>query len=106
MIMPMTLPLQRAIGLIVIIVLGAWLMVRLYPLRLLYLDSEARASAEKALRTVGDRRGWLLSDIRIDSVDHDTLKLTYRPHIRGSDPWDCHVLQLDDSFLNPCDAAR
>lgn len=66
---------------------------RAWNLRRLYVDASMRRAVQAQLRAVSDAKGWILSDVRIDTVGPDgTLRLTHIRHGRGPDEETCWIL--------------
>ncbi len=77
-----------------------WRILHILPL---YKNSEQRETIRTALTHVAEREGWLLSNISIEEVTSDHLKLIVRNHHRGPDAEICTTVNLSDSSLHPCE---
>lgn len=78
------------------------LVVRAWPLRPLYMDSELRSRVSVLVQATAKREGWLLSGVSIDRVSDKAVRLRYRSYLRGEDPVRCHDLHLESGTLHPC----
>lgn len=78
------------------------LCMRVWPLRMMYLNPVVRHNVETTLRRVSDQNGWLLSDLSVRSVTGNSVTVIHRAHVRGEDPSECFVLPYDDSPVQPC----
>jgi hypothetical protein len=87
---------------VLILVSLLMLLPRAWDLRRLYRHSFLRSSVERAVTTASIQSGWLVSDMSIDSVEWDGVRITHREHLRGRDPTSCYVLSYDDSPPAPC----
>jgi glycosyltransferase involved in cell wall biosynthesis len=78
------------------------LVIRIWPIRYLYLSSAVRSQTQAVLRQVSAEQGWLLSDIAVIQVRPGHLRVQYRPHIRGVDPTRCVQFALPPADPAPC----
>lgn len=78
------------------------LCLRVWPLRMMYLNPVVRHNVETTLHRVSDQNGWLLSDLSVRSVAGNNVTVIHRAHVRGEDPSECFVLPYDDSPVQPC----
>lgn len=78
------------------------LCIRVWPLRMMYLNPVVRNNVETTLRRVADENGWLLSDLSVREVGGNAVKVVHRAHLRGEDSSECFVLPYDDSPVQPC----
>lgn len=76
-----------------------WNIWHLLPL---YTDSTLRAQIKTSLTEIANREGWLLSDITVQGISADNVRLRHRIHRRGADPETCHDLILKDNSIQPC----
>ena len=67
-------------------VFALMLLFRVWNLRLLYLEAPLRSQVRSALESTAQAQGWLLSDISLQSVEHERIHFVHRMHIRGRDP--------------------
>lgn len=86
------------LSLIIVVVLG----VRVWHIRLLYLDATIRTHTSRVLRDVAEEEGWLVSDITIINVKTDTLRIEHRLHQRGISQPECFLISFDTSTLQSC----
>lgn len=82
--------------------IGLIVLVRVWNLRLLYIDPTIRDQAKTSLEAVAEREGWLLSDMPVQKVTRDWLLIHYRQHVRGPDPVTCYYIAFDTHALSPC----
>ncbi len=75
---------------------------RLWQLRALYLDAAVRAQVRATLERTAEDHGWLLSDLRVEEVGVDRVRITYRPHHRGADERRCLLLPYGQTKPIPC----
>lgn len=103
-----TLLIRYQLGLFLLTILAALavLLPKVWALRSLYVDSTLRSAVQSAVENAAAREGWLLSDLSIDAVESDSVRVTYRAHRKGPDPESCHAILLGDSSLRPCDAEQ
>lgn len=78
------------------------LAVHVRDIHMLYTDPSGRDRVQLVLQAVADREGWLLSDIRLDSVGSGSLVITHVVHGRGTDPETCFSVPYTDLRLIPC----
>lgn len=76
--------------------------VRAWHLRFLTIDSAVRLRTQSALQRVASERGWLLSDLDVDSVTPFSARVIHREHLRGKDPVECFILRFQPLTLIPC----
>jgi hypothetical protein len=91
-----------ALFLLIIVVIGVVLIVRLVPLRLLFLDASVRSTVQASLKQAADEQGWLLSDVSLRTLKHDHAVITHRSHLRGRDSATCWTLAFTPYRLQPC----
>lgn len=85
------------------LILGIFLCMRAWKLRAL-AEGTVRNAARNSLEILERERGWLLSDIDIQSVTKEEIVLFYQPHKKGEDTGMCFVMTLSSHSLAPCDA--
>jgi len=59
---------------------------RIWQLRDLYTDPALRTAANRAVTTVAQREGWLLSDVQIIRADRSSVTIVHREHMRRPPP--------------------
>ncbi len=91
---------------IVVLVVLAVLLPRLWALRLLYADADVRGKARAALERTMEDSGWLPSDVLVRSVTHDRMRVDVRPHHRGTDASSCLLLPFEQTKPIFCDSSR
>jgi dolichol-phosphate mannosyltransferase len=94
-----------AVGVIAVLA-GFPLALRASALSPLYTDAALRARAVTALRDIAAQRGWLLSDIALDTVTEQGMAFTLRRHHRGADETSCLVTSFARLDPVPCARAR
>ncbi len=62
----------------------------------------AGAKERQAVQNASDREGWLLSDIDVQAVSQQQVRLLLHEHHRGPDGETCFLMRLNDSSLHPC----
>ncbi len=78
---------------LIAIVLAAIFLLRMWNLRPLYMSVSMRSAIATQVKDIAASKGWLISDIRIDSIAADgSLRLTHWSHVRGSDPEECWMI--------------
>ncbi len=75
-------------------------VIRLWPL---YLFSALRQDVQHELTALADERGWILSDLSIKHVTHDSVRFIHRNHGRVVRDSACYDIALADSSLTPCE---
>jgi len=71
-------------------------------LRLLYTDAAVRSSVQKTMQAAADTHGWLLSDLIVDEVFPDRVRVLHRTVNRGTDTSECMDLSYNTSSPVPC----
>ncbi len=71
---------------------------RVYALRLLATNASVRTQVRIALTTVADSQGWLLSDIKLQSVRDDSMTILHQEHGRSKASTFC-TIQLSSLIL-------
>ncbi len=82
------------------------LLMRMWQLFPLYIDSYVRSSIPSQLQNLSARTGWILSDLSLERVMEDTVEVVYRPHFRETAPERCILVPLEGPLptpLLPCD---
>jgi|GEM_PF-964522 hypothetical protein len=79
------------------------ILLRLWILLPLYTDLTMRNRTQALIQATAKREGWLLSGLRIERIEGDSIRLLYRSYIRGEDPQSCHNLHTSTGKLTPCD---
>ncbi len=93
---------QRLPFALLITVIGIILLMRLWPLYLLYLDPSVRNRLLADVEKVSAEQGWLLSDVSVVSITRASATLIYQPHTRVGIAPTCYTLDLAASSLHPC----
>jgi len=83
-------------------VVACTLLLKIWPLVPMVISAETRERVRTTVEGTAAREGWLLSDIVLLSVSPETLRLAYRPHLRGPDSDDCLELHTYTGTLRPC----
>lgn len=87
---------------ILCVVIAALLLPRVWKLRLLYLDPSIRAQTQALLQRTADQNGWLLSDMPVQEVTTERVRILHRDVYRGSDSSTCIDLAFSGSTMLPC----
>lgn len=90
------------IFLIVAVIIAALFLPSAWRLKLLYLDSDVRSQTQTILQQTAEKQGWLLSDMIIDSVEKDHIRILHRDIHRGNDSSECFDLVYSGSVVLPC----
>ena len=85
------------LGLIAVI-----LLIRVWNLRLLYLDANIREQTKITLETIAEQENWLLSDMSLRVVTPRAIVIYHRQHMRGKDPVSCYAIPFSTPTLIPC----
>ncbi|MEI8229883.1 MAG: polyprenol monophosphomannose synthase [Candidatus Peregrinibacteria bacterium] len=94
-----------AIFTLVMIVTTAVFVPRAWAIRSLYSDYEIRMNAQENLQSIARERGWLLSDISIESIQGNTLRLEHQLHRREASTSECFMVNLPSAVVLPCSSA-
>ncbi|TSC59581.1 MAG: hypothetical protein Greene041662_415 [Candidatus Peregrinibacteria bacterium Greene0416_62] len=78
------------------------LIVRVWNLRLLYIDKAVREQVRTTIEVVAGREGWLISDISLRAVQNTGVMIHHRQHMRGSDPRECYFIAFETLNRSPC----
>lgn len=84
------------------VILAAWFAVRVWQLRLLYTDAHVRDEVSATVRAVAGRKGWLLSDIDLRSVDASGIRFVHREHLRNAPAATCFRASFASPDPVPC----
>lgn len=84
------------------IVVFFFLAARAWALRALIFDPATRSNVRTAIERHADREGWLLSDLSVQSITSDHVRVYLRFHHRGPDETQCLLLPFDASPPLPC----
>jgi glycosyltransferase involved in cell wall biosynthesis len=93
---------QRAIFMLVAAIILIVLLPRAWRVRLLYLDSSIRTLTQTTLQQTADANGWLLSDMNVQEVTRDHVRILRREIVRGTDRTECLDLQYGSAIPVPC----
>lgn len=84
----------------IVAVIGLILLLRAWPIRLLYTDSALRAAARERIATVADQGGWLLSDIEIQRIAPQAVLIRHASRVPSAPLIRCIlVLKSDRSIV-------
>lgn len=86
----------------ILFLIGIVILSHLWSLRLLYLDGDLRVRIQKHIEEVAEEQGWLLSDVSLNNVTRESVRILHRSHVRGPDPKECFVIPLDSFVMKPC----
>ncbi|HVW67150.1 MAG TPA: polyprenol monophosphomannose synthase [Candidatus Peribacteraceae bacterium] len=92
------IPLFFVLSLIIL----AMLLPKVWAMRLLYTDAHMRSRVQSALTHAADQNGWLVSDLLVQSVTTDHVRVLHDEHRRGPDVVACLDLSLTSSVVTPC----
>jgi hypothetical protein len=76
--------------------------LRLWPLRVLYLDATARDGVRGVLEDLSAWNGWLLSDLSVESVAADSVTVVHREHRKNPSMPECLVVSFNSPVPLPC----
>lgn len=96
---------RRALALfsiLLVLVIFLALAPRAWSLRLLYLDRVVRSHVQSGLLSLREERGWLLSDVLLQEVQHEGFRFFHRQHLRGEDPVTCYEYLFNEGSLQVC----
>lgn len=91
--------------LLVSAVLAVTFALQAWPLSPLVLDTNVRTLTTRAMKHLEQDRGWLLSDILVQSVSATDMRIIHRRHIRGVDPQECDIVDFKTFTPKPCASA-
>ncbi len=76
------------------VILAVIFALRIWAIRPIFLDVDFRTALPARLQTFADDRGWLLSDVWVESIsENGFVTLKHRRHMRGEDPEECLLLR-------------
>lgn len=86
------------------IITALFLAFRVWNLLPMYLDSDVRQRVQQTVEQLAEEQGWLLSDIQIDEVQTDEMRITHRQHHRGTDERACYIVLFSDAQPRSCES--
>lgn len=95
-------PTPKAIYVSLSILVALSFLPRIFSLLPVYIDASTRADVMKRIEEIADERGWMKSDIIVESVSKKSIRFLYVRHQRGERIVQCYKTATDTPIIIQC----